>query len=54
MAEKLLTRAINTAAKINYISYAYANRSFLMAQKSEWSRALDDARMVNTVAFPPP
>ncbi|KAG2364271.1 heterokaryon incompatibility protein-domain-containing protein [Suillus spraguei] len=42
-AETLLTQAINANSKTSYIYYA--NRSFLMAQKSEWDRALDDALM---------
>ncbi|KAG2147458.1 uncharacterized protein EDB93DRAFT_1147372 [Suillus bovinus] len=41
-AESLLTEAIYAEKKTNYISYA--NRSFLMAQKSEWDCALEDAR----------
>lgn len=43
-AETLLSQAINANAGVNYISYA--NRSFLMAQKSDWDRALEDALMV--------
>lgn len=42
-AETLLSQAINADAGVNYISYA--NRSFLMAQKSDWDRALEDALM---------
>jgi hypothetical protein len=43
-AETLLTQEIDADAKINYISYA--NRSFLMAQKSDWDRAIEYALMV--------
>jgi hypothetical protein len=39
-AEELLTREIGTDTN-NYISYA--NRSFVMARKNDWDRALDDA-----------
>ena len=42
-AEQLLTREIDVAPK-NYGSYA--NRSFIMARKSDWDRALDDALKV--------
>jgi hypothetical protein len=43
-AETLLSQVINADTGVNYISYA--NRSFLMAQKFDWDRALEDALMV--------
>jgi hypothetical protein len=39
-AEELLTQEISTDTN-NYTSYA--NRSFVMARKNDWDRALDDA-----------
>lgn len=39
-AEELLTQEISADTN-NYT--LYANRSFVMAQKNDWDRALDDA-----------
>jgi hypothetical protein len=45
-AEELLTREIDTDAN-NY--NLYANRSFVMARKHDWGRALHDASKVRPI-----
>jgi hypothetical protein len=47
-AEGLLTQAIDAHTN-DHISYA--NRSFVMARKLDWDRALLDADKVHTLAY---
>jgi len=49
MAENTLTQEISNDAD-DYNSYA--NRSFVMAQQSDWDCALDDARKVRYPNLP--
>jgi len=49
MAENTLTQEISNDAD-DYNSYA--NRSFVMAQQSDWDWALDDARKVRYPNLP--
>lgn len=48
-AEQLLTQEIEVDANSHT---SYANRSFVMARRLDWDRALDDANKVSTLAPP--